>query len=206
MSPELQSNADRRAPAAGSARPGAAASSGRDGWIAAQNVVVIEQGLEVFGRLSAEVYTAVPEGLTPSPVGGHFRHIHDYYRCFLRDVETGRIDYDRRERDPRFEADLAHATVEYRRTAEALAALRDGETELVVKMDAADGGPIDWSRSTVARELRFLLSHTIHHYALIAMILKVQGFDCGPGFGVAPSTLKYWESRDACAPSPGPEA
>ncbi|MEO0650751.1 MAG: DinB family protein [Planctomycetota bacterium] len=178
----------------------------RDGLIAAQNVVVLEQGLAVFGRLDAELYTGVPEGLTPSAVGGHFRHIHDYYRCFLRDVESGRIDYDRRERDPRFETDLEHATSEYRATLAALTALRDGDAELLVKMDAVDGGPIDWSRSTVARELRFLISHTIHHYALIAMILKVQGFDCGPGFGVAPSTLEYWESRAACAPSPGSEA
>jgi uncharacterized damage-inducible protein DinB len=178
----------------------------RDGLIAAQNVAVLEQGLEVYSRLSTELYTGVPEGLTPSGVGGHFRHIHDYYRCFLRDADGGRVDYDRRERDPRFEVDLEHAAAEFARTLEALRDLRDGDAELVVKMDAEDVGPSAWSRSTVARELRFLLSHTIHHYALIAMILKVQGFDCGPGFGVAPSTLKYWESRGSCAPSPGSEA
>ena len=178
----------------------------RDGLIAAQNVVVLEQGLEIFARLDSALFTSTPEGLTASAVGGHFRHIHDYYRCFLRDVESGRIDYDQRERDPRFEVDLEHAAAEFRATAAALSGLRDGDAELMVKMDAVDGGPIDWSRSTVARELRFLISHTIHHYALIAMILKVQGFDCGQGFGVAPSTLEYWERRAACAPSPGSEA
>ncbi|MHC4260889.1 MAG: DinB family protein [Planctomycetota bacterium] len=178
----------------------------RDGVLAAQNVVVLEQGLDVYAPLTTELYTAVPEGITPSAVGGHFRHIHDYYRCFVRGVESGRIDYDHRERDPRFEVDLMHAEEELRGTIAALSELHDGDRELIVKMDAADDGPGAWSHSTVARELRFLLSHTIHHYALIAMILKVQGFDCGSGFGVAPSTLKYWESRESCAPSPGSEA
>jgi hypothetical protein len=57
--------------------------------------------------------------------------------------------------------------------------------------DAGEDG--HWNRTTLKRELRFLVSHTIHHYALIAVILKLQGFDCGPDFGVAPSTIEYWK-------------
>jgi uncharacterized damage-inducible protein DinB len=180
-----------------------AGTSTRDGLLTDQNVAVLEQGIEVCTRLTPELYTGVPEGLTASAVGGHFRHIHDYYGCFLRGIDGGRIDYDGRVRDPRFELDLGHARAELAATVEALRALDDGERELTAKMDAPHEGPRAWSRTTVGRELRFLLSHTIHHYALIAMILKLQGFDCGTGFGVAPSTLKYWERRDACAPSPG---
>ncbi|QDU65587.1 hypothetical protein [Engelhardtia mirabilis] len=186
----------------------------RETLLAAQNVVVLEQGLEVFERLGgtsadgrslAALYTAVPDGLTQSGVGGHFRHIHDYYRCFLGGLESGRVDYDLRARDPRFETELAYAGTELRGTIERLCEIVGRDDELVVKMDEdhSPGAPDPWSRSTVMRELRFLLSHTIHHYALIAMILKVQGFDCGSGFGVAPSTLEYWETRTSCAPSPG---
>lgn len=184
--------------------------------LAAQNVAVLEQALAVFERLAREdddgrsqvdLYTAIPAGLTQSGVGGHFRHIHDYYRCFLVGLESGRVDYDRRERDPRFETELPYAAAELGRSIERLVAIVGRDDELLVKMDAdpSPGAPDPWSRSTVMRELRFLLSHTIHHYALIAMILKVQGFECGPDFGVAPSTLEYWESRPACAPSPGSE-
>lgn len=50
----------------------------------------------------------------------------------------------------------------------------------------------DWSISSLKRELQFLLSHTIHHYSLIALALRLQGFEPGAAFGVAPSTLKNW--------------
>jgi uncharacterized damage-inducible protein DinB len=178
------------APAAGAGevlRPGPS--------LAGQHVLVLEQSLEIYSRLTPELYTQTPVGVTASAAGGHFRHIHDYYRCFLDGLSGGRVDYDLRRRDPRFERDLEHAAGELRRTVAELQTLTDPNLELSVKMDADEtpGAPDPWSRSTVGRELRFLLSHTIHHFALIAMILEVQGFRCGPGFGVAPSTIKYWQ-------------
>ena len=180
---------------------------------AAQNAAVLQQGLAVYAQLDDARYTAVPEGLAHNGVGSHFRHIHDYYRCFLRGIADGRIDYDRRLRDERFEVDRTYAARELAHTLGELLALepRDAERPVWVKMDAEDGGEgltaeQLWSRSTLGRELRFLLSHTIHHYALIAMILKVQGFDCGREFGVAPSTLEYWKAGAVCAPSPGSDA
>jgi hypothetical protein len=43
-------------------------------------------------------------------------------------------------------------------------------------------------RSTLARELRALASHTIHHYALVAVVLRLRGVAVPAHFGVAPST------------------
>ena len=48
-----------------------------------------------------------------------------------------------------------------------------------------------WTESTPERDLQYLQAHTIHHYALIAMILRLQGREPGKGFGVAPSTLTF---------------
>jgi hypothetical protein len=62
---------------------------------------------------------------------------------------------------------------------------------------AGPAGP--WSRSTAARELQFLVSHTVHHYALIAFILRANGIDPGADFGVAPSTLAHRKSQQSCA-------
>jgi hypothetical protein len=66
--------------------------------------------------------------------------------------------------------------------------------EIEVKLEGLsnDKGVSDWSRSSLLRELQFLLSHTIHHYSLIVLALRVQGFEPGVEFGVAPSTLKHW--------------
>ena len=48
-----------------------------------------------------------------------------------------------------------------------------------------------WTGSTVGRELRFLMSHTLHRYALIAAILRLGGEPVPAGFGVALSTLRH---------------
>ena len=57
-----------------------------------------------------------------------------------------------------------------------------------------------WSQSTVHRELQFILSHTIHHYALISVICQLWGYAVPEGFGVAPSTLKHQQKSHAvCA-------
>jgi len=61
----------------------------------------------------------------------------------------------------------------------------------------------EWRRPTTLRELQFLFSHTIHHYALIANLLVMQGVEIGrdhSGFGVAPSTLEYW--KETARPRP----
>ena len=54
-----------------------------------------------------------------------------------------------------------------------------------------------WPESTLERELYVLVSHTIHHYALVAVLLRTLGVDPGPEFGVAPSTLRHWEAAKA---------
>ena len=56
-----------------------------------------------------------------------------------------------------------------------------------------------WSATSVVRELQFLASHTVHHYAVIAAMLRPQGVEPGDDFGVAPSTLQYERENAACA-------
>lgn len=53
------------------------------------------------------------------------------------------------------------------------------------------------------RELQFLLSHTVHHFALIATLLERFEIGVPEDFGIAPSTLKYWQAQAQCAPLPG---
>ena len=57
----------------------------------------------------------------------------------------------------------------------------------------------DWSGSTVQRELQFLVSHTVHHCALIKQILRQHGFEAGMEFGLAPSTKGHLQRQAACA-------
>jgi hypothetical protein len=40
----------------------------------------------------------------------------------------------------------------------------------------------------------------VHHYALIAALLRQRGFEPGEEFGVAPATAAHWRDGEACAP------
>ena len=149
-----------------------------------------------------ELYAAIPEGLAIAGVGAHLRHCLDFVRGLTAGIAEGRVDYDARERDVAIENDPKVALGELNELARRVEAL-EGEDlapdrPLEVRQDNSD-----WVRSTVGRELNIVMSHTVHHYALIAMTLRHFGVEPGREFGVAPATLSYWRDEGRCAPLVG---
>jgi uncharacterized damage-inducible protein DinB len=133
-------------------------------------------------------------------VGPHLRHCIDAYRCLLDGLTSGVVDYDARSRDRRVETDREAGLTAMGDLIDDLRALTavDAGRELLARVDtpaAVDEADAS-SRSTLHRELQFLVGHTVHHYALIAMILRQHGVDVGREFGVAPSTLRHWQSEE----------
>lgn len=175
--------------------------SGRD-LLYSDNVRLLEQGIALLEGLEDDLY-AKPEPLVSlSGIGSHVRHCVDYYACFLAGLDERRVDFDRRQRDPRIETDRTHALERLRALTTDLARARTSDaTELRIKMDSGldDEANAPWSVSSIERELHFLMSHTVHHYALIAVILRANGLEPPDDFGVAPSTLRHWEEKKACA-------
>lgn len=167
-----------------------------------QNLHFLRQGADLIRLLNDETY-ARPTSDRPraAGVGPHFRHCLDFYRCFLRDLRGGRIDYDARDRKPELETDVPAALAEIEGIMTELASIRDEEGQRVVEVHhdemVGEESATSWQRSTVARELRFLASHTVHHYALIAHLARQQGTEPGEEFGVAPATLEFWAAQEA---------
>jgi uncharacterized damage-inducible protein DinB len=165
-----------------------------DAHVVEQNLFVLRQGLELVRRLDRTTFEARDPVAKASP-GAHLRHCLDAYRCFLRDRRSGRVDYDCRERDPAVETD---PTVAAGRIAEVIANLpelaAELERQLIVRSDCDLEDELGWTPSTVARELRYLFSHTVHHFAILAIILRLRGVEPGDDFGVAPSTLTFRRS------------
>lgn len=169
-------------------------------YFTAQNIFFLRQGIDVLREMSDEVYSCNDHDCFASGIGRHFRHVLDLYRCFV-EAEDGRIDYDTRQRDPRVECDRLFAISVAEALAEGLEALaRDHADELDIEIEVSSNegenpsGVNPWCGSTLVRELQYLASHTVHHFALIAIILKLQGGNPPPEFGVAPSTLRYERS------------
>lgn len=167
-------------------------------------VHVLRQGLALLDGLDDHLYADKRWLPVRSDVSSHFRHCIDFYQSFLSGVRSGRIDYNRRERDALVERDRSFAITKIQIIIAELESLQitDGEARVLVSMEGESVSPDDrslWCQSTVAREIQYLLSHTIHHYALVALMLRLQGFEPDEDFGVAPSTLKHWSEESACA-------
>ena len=162
--------------------------------LAGDNVVLLRLGIELLRRLDDELFAA-SSGF--DGVGKQYRHLLDFYHSFFQGLESSKIDYEGRERDPRLETDRRFAI----ETTEALVAglqnltLEEDRMELRVRAERPEGrdGASPWSRSSVTRELQFLMSHTVHHFALIKAMLRSRGFELDRDFGVSPSTLRYWQ-------------
>ena len=64
--------------------------------------------------------------------------------------------------------------------------LRGYQVDVETQVDTS--GAFLVTTSTVGRELMFVISHTIHHNALIARLLDERAINMGPRFGLAPAT------------------
>ena len=168
-----------------------------------ENLAVLKQGLELLRGLDDDVYPHIKHPFSKYGIGSHLRHCLDFYHSFLEGVEGGRIDYDNRQRDESIETDRMVAISKILATINSFEQLSEVDDQLPVLVRLEDCGdekcPSTWSHSSVTRELQALLSHTVHHYALIALMLQLNGFEAPDEFGVAPSTLKRWRATASCA-------
>lgn len=166
---------------------------------AGENIRCLIQGAKFIEQLDDRLFTEQPDPIFRGGVGGQFRHCIDFYECLLRDLSRRKVDYSTRGRDPRIEVDRAFAASRMREFATELEALSwdDARISLEVLAEVGDGR---WSGSSLQRELQFLASHTIHHFALIASILVRLGWKPASEFaefGIAPSTLSYWRNSES---------
>lgn len=178
--------------------------------LARANALVLRQGAALVARLDAEQFASAPvlpglpqtarDAFARGAVGAHFRHVLDHYESFLSGLEAGRVDYDRRERERELERDPELARQRLESCAARLEQLvASGLDCAVVVLTASAPGRVREARSSLGRELQFLASHTVHHYALIAVLVRLWGVAPDDDFGVAPSTLAYEQGAARCA-------
>lgn len=163
----------------------------------ATNIRWLQQALSLLGRMDEATFSSSPKGLAPHRVGGHLRHVLEFYECFLQGLVAGRVDYDSRRRDETIERSRHSAAAKIcmiLRRLEGFSSLEE-DRRLEVRMEGADV----YLRSSVGRELQALSSHTIHHFALIATTLRVHGVEVDPDFGMSPSTLSYRAAKHLTA-------
>ena len=149
------------------------------------------QLFDVIESLTDEQYTRRPVGVVESSIGAHVRHCLDHVRALLASLATGRLDYDVRERGTNIESNryaaLDEIAAQQRRLVELAPEAIDRSIWLTTLL-ASDAPAIE-VHSSFGREAAYVLSHTIHHNALIGAMVKTLGGWLPERFGYAPSTI-----------------
>ena len=156
------------------------------------NLHFLKQAEALLDRMDDGQFSEPVASFYGSSVGGHLRHCLEHYLSFLGGMGSGKIDYDDRRRDVAMETVTSDATSVIGDIASRLEALLESDPPVgvLVKMDCG-GDEIEWQPSTMGRELQFLVSHTVHHYAMIGGICSALNLELEEDFGVAPSTLRH---------------
>jgi hypothetical protein len=155
----------------------------------AWNLELLEQALGLvawYRRPGAPAYAGL--------VGSHLRHVIEHHEALLLPRRPGVVDYDSRPRDPQLENLADIAAVRLARLKDCLVpalAARLDEPVRVRCRGGLDGRFEHALPSTVARELAFVASHAVHHFALLAAHCQRIGVPLGAGFGKAAATVAH---------------
>lgn len=158
---------------------------------------LLRQLADLVESLTDAEYAQKPVGVVTSSIGGHVRHNLDHVDALLRGLAAGEICYDHRDRGTGVETDRAEALAAIARLEREVDGFPWGEAPADLELTtllAPDLPPLQVATSP-GRELAFVVSHTIHHNALIGVIVKLLGRVPASDFGYAPSTVAHLRSR-----------
>jgi hypothetical protein len=142
----------------------------------------------MIDRIDDDTYAAPAPGRTSGGIGGHVRHCLDHVSALVNATYSGTCAYDRRTRGTDVETSRIATRQHIADLEEEVSRIEPQlDHPVYVETQIAPGSMIV-TRSTLGRELVFVTSHTIHHNAVVAYLLKARGIEMGPRFGVAPAT------------------
>ena len=150
----------------------------------------------MLDALSDEHYGRSLPVLSGASLGGHVRHVIEFFIELDRGYRTGYVNYDARQRD---------RTIEHRRelaltTLHRVAAALEKENKTLLLTTVGETNETGFQVATnYERELVYNLEHAVHHMALMKIgIRALAAVQLPETFGVASSTIRYRQAQ--CAP------
>ena len=138
------------------------------------------------------------------PAGSHLRHIIEHYEALVFPSTAHVVDYDRRPRDRDLEVNATLATSRLNTLQDTLRGWHQRTLDEPVRVLGQGGtaGEFDFSvSSSVGRELVFVASHAVHHFALLLAYCEQHRIPVPTHFGKAPATVAHAKAS-ANQPSP----
>ena len=164
-------------------------------------IIILVQAKTYLKAVTSEQYTEVVSPLFISSAGAHMRHILDHYLAIMNGLENGLIDYDKRSRGGTVESDPATALDLISKIESFLLSLSSVQLSSTIQLSTevcVEKKLVEIVDTTLARELVFAGSHSIHHFAMIEQISKAQKLPTPEQFGIAPATATFMRDT-ACA-------
>jgi uncharacterized damage-inducible protein DinB len=151
----------------------------------------LEEMAAVIATLSPDAYRARPLPEVSGSIGEHVRHCLDHVDALVSADRSSDLSYDRRRRGTAVETDPAAAlrSIQLLRIKIAVGRWSAAAHEpIFVSSTISCDGDVATGMSTLAREITFVLNHTIHHQATIGLLASLLGCGVPDGFGYAHST------------------
>lgn len=126
-------------------------------------------------------------------IGKHIRHVLGHYTQLQQAVSLGEVDYRQRQRDRLVETNPLAALGLLQQQLDWLDSLAQQIISPNLRYKCAEGE----GTTSLLRELDFVASHTVHHLALLKILLHQLGYNLPDTAGVHSSTLAYLKP---CAP------
>ena len=159
------------------------------------SLAALEGALEALAAVVAALRPeAYADRLLPSAsgsIGEHVRHCLDHVSALVSADPSACLSYDRRARGTSVETNPAEALrcIQLLRIKIVVGRWSTRLDEPICVMSTVTrGGEMLTGMSTLARELAFVLNHTIHHQAMVGLLASLHGCALPDGFGFAPST------------------
>lgn len=149
----------------------------------------------MLDALTDEQYSRSLPVLSGASLGGHVRHVIEFFIELDRGYRTGNVNYDSRCRDKAIEQQRDVALAKLHRIAANL--LKENRALLLTT--ATETTHTGFQVATnYERELVYNLEHAVHHMALMKIgIRALAAFQLPESFGVASSTIRYRQAQCA---------
>lgn len=169
-----------------------------------QRLLAFNQALLVQASMLAAAFTEPARPGFSGMVGPHLRHLIEHYEALLLRKPGAWVDYDRRARDAQLEASPALAQQRLLALQQHLAAWSAERLDAALWVRGRGGlaGEFEFTvASSAGRELAFLGSHSVHHFAILKAHCLQHGIALDADFGKAPATVAYERARADAGPA-----
>ena len=159
----------------------------------------IEQLLYVIDLLPDEVYVAQD---TPrdSSIGCHFRHVIEFMQMLGDQAADGYGDYELRNRVKSFERDRSVARTRVKENGRRLQEIlidHGLDYPLIQSQTPFVGAGKVQLKTSLGRELMYVIDHAIHHLALVRILSRRRGVELPTNIGLAAATQENMKKRGA---------